>query len=773
MNGAQPEAETPATTAVKPTPSVEPEAETLPLPRAVYFGPPRGVYLDACQEMPRVTPEEEMAAALCAQVPPTPYPKVKGARMSFPIFVQWWYQFEAECAQYGIDASVSRAMAEWGFVPELTMNPNMLRPPREVPLSQESRLALDILIKGLLSDSHIEEIDPPSFGEKWDPVMQFHRGVSFPIPRTTVPFAQQMFVVPKPGKVGRAVLNCKPYNHYIVHRSFRMEGVHTLRQILQKDDYMTSVDLTSGYHTVSVHEDFRKHFVFRHRGKWYRYRGLPFGASSACRAFTKCLRPIAAYARSVLGIRLIVYLDDWCILHQDPAMCVEHTRQLMELLTSAGFLINVEKSSLRPSRSLEWLGWTVDSRLMRLRLPYKRRRKISRVVREVLTKHFRSEEITLRDLLRVKGGCQAADAAVYVARLRTRSIQRLIRRSMVWDQKKGKVNYDLPVTLDQESILEMSWWLTELPRWNGKFLHRPSSTLVSDTDAAGTIGGAMVFDTADADADIESRWHWIGKEFFQSINMKELRSFPMGAYALEQILPSKFKCLFWSNHTDNTSAMCYVNRQGGRYEHMSRVAEEFWEWLLLQGSHCLAIFKPGVLNVRADYGSRYVGDWREWKLTLPVWEMIQEAFGSHDTDLFASRQNAQLPRYYSYWADPDAAGRDALSQNWELDGNCFAHPPFALITHVLRRIRELGISITLVAPLWPAQPWMALLMSMSEQPPLLLPQTDLLQPTVPLRQGVAAKQPGWRTAAFRLCGKRSLLKVFSQEQWQRFFASGA
>ena len=544
--------------AVEPEPcnsGAEPEAESIPLPRATYCGPPRGVYIGACQEMARPTPEEEMAAALCAEPPPTPYPLIHGARMSFPVFVQWWYQFEAECSQYGINASVSRAMAEWGFVPELTMNPQMLRPPRELPLSQESRLALDTLISELLQKSHVEEIPPPDFGDKWDPVMQYHGGVSFPVPRTTHPFAQQMFVVPKPGKLGRPVLNCKPYNRFMVQRSFRMEGVHTLRQLLQKDDYMCSVDLTSGYHTIGVHEDFRKHFVFRHRGRWYRYKGLPFGASSACRAFTKCLRPIAAYARTVLGIRLIVYLDDWLILHQDPAECVRQTEQLMHLLTSAGFLINLEKSCLSPTRSLEWLGWMVDSKLLRLRLPYKRRRKLARTISAVLNKHYRAEGLTLRDLLRVKGGCQAADAAVYVARLRTRSLQRLIRRSMVWDQKRGRVNYDAAVELDNETILEMTWWLTDLPMWNGKYLFRPPSTLVTDTDAAGSIGGAMVFDVADADADLESRWHWIGAEFYHSINWKELQAFPMGAKALAESLPSKFRDLFWTNNTDNTSAM--------------------------------------------------------------------------------------------------------------------------------------------------------------------------------------------------------------------------
>ena len=740
--------------------------------KADYFGLPRGIYAKATQALPRCTPEEEMAAALRATPPSSPYPHIGGDRLGFPLFVDFWYEFAEECKSFGIDASVSLAMSRFGFIPELIRNPLMLRPPPEAKLSEEGKMGLDQLVSELLDLRHVESIPPPTFQGAWDPVMQFRGGLAFPVPRTTRPFAQTLFLVPKPGKVGRAVLNSKPYNIHVVPRSFKMEGIHTLRQLLQKNDYMLCCDLSAGYHTVGIHPEFRDHFCFRHRDKWYRYRGVPFGVKSMPRAFTKLLRPLVAYVRVKYGMRIIVYLDDFLILHQDPVTLVSHMEIFMNLLVSAGFLINVDKSELTPTRSLVWLGWMVDSRDLRLLLPYRRRRRLQRNARQLLRRHAAGADISLRDLMILKGCCQAAGAGVYVAQLRTRAIQRVIRANLRWAMHLKRVEYDAVLPpLPTEVLQEALWWATELPFWNGKPLHRPPSSLVTDTDAAGSIGGAMVFALGDPEEGTESRWLWHGREMFRSVNWKELQAFPMGAKALSALLPDKFRGVFWTNRTDNTSSMAHVNRQGGRFDHLSLVAEEFWEWLLLQGSHCLAVFVAGIENVRADAGSRALGGRKEWQLSPEVFEMIQVAFGPHDTDLFAARTNALLPRYYSYHADPDAAGRDALNQDWTKDGNLFCHPPFAMIPLVLRRIRETGVSITLVAPLWPAQPWISALMALSCAPPLLLPQQNLLRPTIAAQQD-GKGQPAWRTAAWRLCGKASLPKVFSLTQWQAFFDNG-
>ena len=63
------------------------------------------------------------------------------------------------------------------------------------------------------------------------------------------------------------------------------------------------------YYTVPVNQDHRRYLRFRYQGTLYEFCCLPFGLSSAPRAFTKLLKPVATLLRS-MGIRIVIYLDD-------------------------------------------------------------------------------------------------------------------------------------------------------------------------------------------------------------------------------------------------------------------------------------------------------------------------------------------------------------------------------------------------------------------------------------------------------------------------------
>ena len=65
------------------------------------------------------------------------------------------------------------------------------------------------------------------------------------------------------------------------------------------------------------------------------------------------------------------------------------------------------------------------------------------------------------------------------------------------------------------------------------------------------------------------------------------------------------------------------------------------------------------------------------------------SFGLHTVDLFASRRNTLLPRFFSRWL-PDAAATDALSRSWTAEGNCYAHPLIIMIPKVRARDPALG-----------------------------------------------------------------------------------
>jgi hypothetical protein len=129
-------------------------------------------------------------------------------------------------------------------------------------------------------------------------------------------------------------------------------------------------------------------------------------------------------------------------------------------------------------------------------------------------------------------------------------------------------------------------------------------------------------------------------------------------------------------------------------------------------------------------------------------------------DLFASRRNTQLPRFFSRWLDPDSSKTDGLQQPWEQEDNCYAHPPIAIVPKVLAKVRACKCTITLIAPVWASQVWLAELMDMSIAVPHLLLCETLVEPVFPSRWPTV--QPGWTTAVWRLSGDTSVPRVSLQ-----------
>jgi hypothetical protein len=79
--------------------------------------------------------------------------------------------------------------------------------------------------------------------------------------------------------------------------------------------------------------------------------------------------------------------------------------------------------------------------------------------------------------------------------------------------------------------------------------------------------------------------------------------------------------------------------------------------------------------------------------------------------------------YISWRPDLQSLHSEAFSVNWKhLAG--YAFPPFNLIARVLNKVVLDKTEIVLVAPIWQAQPWWPLQLSLLVQQPIRLPTSD-------------------------------------------------
>ena len=64
------------------------------------------------------------------------------------------------------------------------------------------------------------------------------------------------------GKKLRLVLDLRHVNKHIKHNKFCFENLSTLAEMLNKEDYFTTFDLTSGYHHIEIHPEHCKFLGF-------------------------------------------------------------------------------------------------------------------------------------------------------------------------------------------------------------------------------------------------------------------------------------------------------------------------------------------------------------------------------------------------------------------------------------------------------------------------------------------------------------------------------
>jgi hypothetical protein len=112
---------------------------------------------------------------------------------------------------------------------------------------------------------------------------------------------------------------------------------------------------------------------------------------------------------------------------------------------------------------------------------------------------------------------------------------------------------------------------------------------------------------------------------------------------------------------DNATAIAYVNKFGGtRSPVLMTLARSIWDHCLTTNTRIQVAYVPPPFNP-ADSPSRQLTMQLEWRLAPPFFQRLDEEWGPHHVDLFASRDNHQVPKFVSWKWDPTAIATDALS----------------------------------------------------------------------------------------------------------------
>ncbi|VDI13331.1 Hypothetical predicted protein [Mytilus galloprovincialis] len=432
------------------------------------------------------------------------------------------------------------------------------------------------------------------------------------------------------------------------------------------------------------------------------FRSLPFGIAVAPRIFTKLMKvPMTLLRR--LGVRLIVYLDDILIMNQSNQKILSDLSTVLSILRGLGFLINTNKSVMEPSQTMEFLGYTVNSKLLTLSLPKEKVEKIKNSSKLMLE----HKKVSARDLAQLIGQLTATKSSCPSRSSALSQFTNIENKSPAFGG-----HYDHQIQLNEEVQNELHWWVTKLGSWNGKALLRPEPHLTIQSDASLSGWGATC-------QQISIGGLWIDEEKSLHINQLELKAAMFAVQSYAKNLQNKHILI----QMDNTTAIVYVNKMGGTVsKRLNSLTNQFWDWCLQRQLTITADYIPGKSNVIADWESRHYADFSNWRLSPILFKSLMKRIGPCNVDLFADRSNTHLNQYFSWKPDPQAKAVDALLQSWrEIKG--YAFPPFCLISTCLAKVREENSQIILITPVWQSQAWYPLLLQMSVDYPVLLPMS--------------------------------------------------
>jgi len=259
-----------------------------------------------------------------------------------------------------------------------------------------------------------------------------------------------------------------------------MEGIHVVRDLLAKGDYLMRINLKDAYLVIPIHQQFHKFLCFRWEGQDFEFVCLPFGLASAPRVFMKVMRVVVTFLCSQ-GIRCVIYLDDLLLLNKNPTTLNKLTSLALDLLEALGFLVNYPKSHLTPSQEVEYLGFLIDSSQRELRLLKTKLNQIKPEAAQILI----SDRTSARLLAQLIGKMSAAILAVYPAPLHYRSLQSLKHKTLT------NSGYDGQVILSEEAKEDLRWWIHNLDHWNGEIMSQPPPQCIMETGTSRTGWGAF------------------------------------------------------------------------------------------------------------------------------------------------------------------------------------------------------------------------------------------------------------------------------------------
>jgi hypothetical protein len=537
--------------------------------------------------------------------------------------------------------------------------------------------------------------------ERWDPEVH----------GPAVVHPMSVAVHPWSGKK-RLCIDANYVNVFERYEPVQFELLPDVFSLIQPGDWGYVTDCTKGYFHLQIHPKARRFLAVSFQGSTYVFSALPFGLSSAVKAFTDAMA-VAYMPMRRQGVRFSSMIDDRIGLAPSRAACWLDIFIVVRIICALGFHLGLAKSVLWPQQCLLYLGLLLRLDSLQCSVPQQKLHKFDQIISSLIG----VAEITPRALASLAGLLISLSLAVPLGKLYTRQLFLALSHKLAWDRV-------LPIKAELQSHL--LWLRQYVPRHNGQkwFRRRPGVLLVSDASVKG-VGGLAA--SSDASVQVTMQSQLPQQLFVASSTCREAA----GMLSLLQTLVTRPPWNAWLRHraikilTDNQGVASDVQHMRGGAAVFPYI-QQLYELSAHYDFDLIVEWRPRehqLLQI-ADLHSKAV-DVADWGLTAAAYDEVCQQLGCHPTvDWFARPWSAKCQQFYCRVMMPGCAGVDAFDFCWALPSGAVSYvcPPHMLAARVLRKVLDEQATCVLVLPAW-YKVWHALLSLLPVHKSVKLPST--------------------------------------------------
>ena len=181
-------------------------------------------------------------------------------------------------------------------------------------------------------------------------------GAISPADSGACPYASRTVATPKKNDSMRICIDYRDINAQTEMDSFPLPLIDQVWPTLSCARYFASLDFLTGFHQVEVDSRDRAKTAFlTHRGLDVN-NVMPFGLCNAPATFQRCMERVLV---SLIGLGVLVYIDDVLIYAKTPEQLIEILSIVFKLRTNAGLKCKASQCSVF-TQTINYLGRVVS-----------------------------------------------------------------------------------------------------------------------------------------------------------------------------------------------------------------------------------------------------------------------------------------------------------------------------------------------------------------------------------------------------------------------------